>query len=57
MKANACPFCGVLTDVPHDTQQGCIDALLAEIAHVREILEAVRQPSPDADGAPADDGR
>jgi hypothetical protein len=51
MKPIACPFCGVLTEVPHDTQEGCIHALHAEIAHVREVLEAVRQPSPDADGA------
>ena len=42
MKAIACPFCGVVTDVPHETQQGCIDALHAEIARMREILETVR---------------
>lgn len=43
MKANACPFCGVGTDVPHETQQGCIDALHAEIDRLREILETVKQ--------------
>lgn len=42
IKAIACPFCGVVTDVPHETEQGCIDALLAEIAHMRQILETVR---------------
>lgn len=42
MNANACPFCGIVTDVPHETQQGCIDALHAEIARLREILETVR---------------
>jgi hypothetical protein len=48
--AGACPFCGVATDAPHETQQGCIEALNAEIARMREILESVK--SPEA-GAPA----
>jgi hypothetical protein len=43
MKSNACPFCGVVTDVPHETQQGCIDALRAEIDRTREVLESVKQ--------------
>jgi hypothetical protein len=42
MTAKACPFCGLATDVPHETQQGCIDALHAEIARVREILDVAR---------------
>jgi hypothetical protein len=51
MKSNTCPFCGVVTDIPHETQQGCIDALHAEINRMREILETVKQaqslaPSP-----------
>lgn len=57
MKANACPFCGVWTDVPHETQQGCIDALHAEIAHMREILETVRPTACAATAAQADDRR
>lgn len=40
-----CPFCGVATDVPHETQEGCIEALQAEINRVREILQHVRIPS------------
>jgi hypothetical protein len=57
MNANACPFCGIVTGVPHETQQGCIDALHAEIARMREILETVR-PIPSADTtADADDRR
>jgi hypothetical protein len=39
MKAVICPFCGVVSDVPHETQQGCIDALQSEIAHTRRVLE------------------
>ena len=57
MKANACPFCGVVTEVPNDTQQGCIDALHAEIARMREVLETVRQLPSAATAAEADDRR
>ena len=39
-----CPFCGVATDVPHETQEGCIEALQAEIARLRVVLEFVRDP-------------
>lgn len=35
----SCPFCGTVTDVPHETQEGCIEALQREIARVRDILE------------------
>jgi hypothetical protein len=45
-----CPFCGVETDVPHETQQGCIDALRSEIVRVRDILQNVR--SFEVPGAP-----
>ena len=48
-----CPFCGVETDVAHETQQGCIDALRSEILRVRDILQNVRTfdvPAPP-DGA------
>jgi hypothetical protein len=48
MTATACPFCGVITEIPHETQQACILALNAEIARTREILEQVRE-SPTAD--------
>jgi hypothetical protein len=40
----ACPFCGVATEVPHETQEGCIEALHEEIGRVRSILEHVREP-------------
>jgi hypothetical protein len=45
----ACPFCGVTTEVPHETQEGCIEALHHEIARVRQILESVRPPMAGAD--------
>lgn len=42
MNATTCPFCGLVTDVPHETQQTCIEALHAEIARVRGILDVAR---------------
>jgi hypothetical protein len=55
--AQACPFCGVTTDVPHETQEGCIQALHDEIARMRGILEHVRTPGsglrPEDDPEPA----
>lgn len=39
MNAVTCPFCGVVSDVRHQTQQACIQALQAEIVHTRRILE------------------
>jgi hypothetical protein len=51
-----CPFCGLVTGVPHETQQGCIDALHVEIARVREVLEIV-QPTGTSQPKEADDRR
>lgn len=42
MNATTCPFCGLVTDRPHETQQRCIDALHAEIARMRGILEVAK---------------
>lgn len=42
LHAQTCPFCGVATGVPHETQAGCIEALQLEIARMRGILEYVR---------------
>jgi hypothetical protein len=36
-----CPFCGVGTETPHETQAGCIEALHAEIARMRAVLQQV----------------
>jgi hypothetical protein len=36
--AGSCPFCGVATKVPHETQEGCIAALHEEIGRMRGIL-------------------
>ena len=33
-----CPFCGLASEVAHETQAACIEALQAEISRVREIV-------------------
>ena len=37
-----CPFCGLATDVNHETQEGCIAALHEEIARMRGLLAQLR---------------
>jgi hypothetical protein len=37
-----CPFCGIVTEAPHETQRGCILALNEEIARMRAVLDHVR---------------
>ena len=49
-----CPFCGVLTDVPHETQGACITALHAEIGRVRRLLHQDHPQDAVADVARAD---
>ena len=47
-----CPFCGVGTATPHETQEGCIEALHAEIARMRALLDQVHStevPRPGQD--------
>lgn len=39
-----CPFCGTASDIPHETQEACIEALRAEVARTREVLEKVTEP-------------
>lgn len=52
----ACPFCGMVTDVPHETQEGCIEALHAEIDRTRNVLASLKpaalreMPEEDGDG-------
>lgn len=38
----ACPFCGVETDAPHESQEACIAALHAEIDRVRLVVDCLR---------------
>lgn len=43
----ACPFCGVAAPVPHETQEGCIEALHSEIGRMRDVLAALRPAGTD----------
>ena len=55
-----CPFCGVATEVPHETQEGCIQALHAEIARMRAVLDhvySVQVPRPSDDDSEPDPDR
>jgi hypothetical protein len=45
----SCPFCGLVTQVPHETQEGCIAALQSEIGRVRGILTTLKPASRPAD--------
>jgi hypothetical protein len=42
LSARTCPFCGMATDVPHESQEGCIAALHQEIGRVRGILSTLK---------------
>jgi hypothetical protein len=53
--AGACPFCGVATPVPHETQAGCIAALQSEIGRVRGILAALKPAGADPLGEAPED--
>jgi hypothetical protein len=64
MIVTSCPFCGVGTDLPHETQEACIAALHAEVVRMRQVVDRLnRAPSETHPGAPpepddrADDGR
>ena len=53
-----CPFCGVASPAPHESQAQCIEALQAEIARVREVLSHVHSaavPVPQDDDPASDD--
>jgi hypothetical protein len=53
-----CPFCGVVTETPHESQQGCLAALAAEITRMRAVLDHVQSakvPSPPEDDGQPDD--
>jgi hypothetical protein len=38
MKPTVCPFCGVVSESRHDSQEACIHALQSEIDHTRQVL-------------------
>ena len=55
---NPCPFCGVMVEVPHESQERCIAALHTEIGRMRGILAnlkpaGVPHPPDEPDEQPA----
>jgi hypothetical protein len=50
-----CPFCGVATEVAHETQASCIQALHAEIARMRAVLDRVQSAKVPVPTEPEDD--
>lgn len=51
---SVCPFCGIMTETPHENQLGCLAALAEEIARLRSVLEhsapaAVPGPARESD--------
>jgi hypothetical protein len=48
VQRNTCPFCGLGTDAPHETQEACIEALHTEIVRMRGLLDAVKPVSEES---------
>lgn len=47
-----CPFCGLLSEVPHPSQSACIEALRLEVERTRRMLDttaSVRRADSDRD--------
>jgi hypothetical protein len=47
MVVTFCPFCGLGTSSPHETQEACIAALNGEIARMRQVVSHLRVYSAD----------
>ena len=43
MKFTVCPFCGVVSESAHDSQEACIQALQSEIDRTRRVLTQVAE--------------
>ena len=59
MKFTVCPFCGMVSESAHDSQQACIEALQSEIDRTRQVLTRVGELSlpegPQTRNPPAED--
>jgi len=40
-----CPFCGVETDAPHESQEACIGALTVEVQRMRTLVQQLKSPA------------
>jgi hypothetical protein len=50
-----CPFCNVTTDVPHESQAACIEALHGEIDRMRDLLASTSKGPVSAPPAAQED--
>jgi hypothetical protein len=50
-----CPFCGIVTDDPHESEEACIAALHAEIHRVREVVDCLRSAAVPAPAEPVEE--
>jgi hypothetical protein len=50
-----CPFCGVQTDAPHESQEACICALTVEVERMRTLVQQLKPPAAPSTPARAED--
>ena len=50
-----CPFCGIVADEPHQSEEACIAALHAEIDRVREVVDCMRSTAVPVPAEPVDE--
>lgn len=50
-----CPFCGIVSDGPHESQEACIAALHAEIERVRLVVDSLQNAAVPGPAEPAGD--
>ena len=55
MKFTICPFCGVVSESAHDSQEACIRALQYEIDRTRQILTEIDESTRLSPIAPVDE--
>jgi hypothetical protein len=54
--SGTCPFCGMASQTPHETQAACIAALQSEIGRTKDVLVRLKSAPtlepPDEDNVP-----
>jgi hypothetical protein len=50
-----CPFCGVETDAPHESQEACIGALTVEVQRMRTLVQQLKPPAETPPAVKAED--
>jgi hypothetical protein len=50
-----CPFCGVETDAPHESQEACICALTVEVERMRTLVQQLKSPAEPSPATKAQD--